>query len=267
MARRRRAREDSRGAAGWLLSYGDLFTLLLAFFVMLYAMSVPDMEKFKAIAEAFSARQITEVTIDPEVDMEKEVILQVTNVDGVLEFQEVEAGEKLTEAEKELLDTQREAAEELNKIASDFKTYFAADNFQGRIDVSVTVDYVKLTFGDGVLFDSGKADIKPEALEILDRVAQELLDYPDNEIKIEGHTDNVPIYVPPMFQNNMWLSAARAITVRDFFTDEKSLKPEGIFVEGRGEYSPVAPNDTPEGKAKNRRVEIKIMSKLFSSVP
>jgi len=269
MTRRRRVRAENRGAPMWLVTYGDMFTLLLAFFVMLYALSVPDVEKFRALAEALSVRQISVENIDLDPEVEVEVIIQVTNVDGVLEFQqveEVETGEILTDEEKAQLETQREASEELNRMASDFKTYFAVNNFQGSIDVYVSADYVKLIFGDGVLFDSGRADLKPEAVEIIDYVAQELTNYPDNEIRIEGHTDNVPIYVPPMFLNNMWLSAARAITVRDYFTDVKFLTAERISVEGKGEYSPVEPNDTPEGRAKNRRVEIKIMSKLYSAV-
>ena len=230
---------------------------------MLYAMSAPDVEKFKALAEAFSVKGITEIIADPEI----ETVIQVTNRDGVIEFQPVEDMERLTEEEREMLEIQREAAEELNTMSSNFKTYFGESNFQGAIDVFVSADFVRLTFGDGVLFDSGRADLKPDAIEILDRVAQELSGYPENEIKIEGHTDNVPINAPPMFPNNMWLSAARAITVRDYFTDVKDLRPEKISVEGKGEYRPVESNDTFEGRAKNRRVEIKIMSRLFSSAP
>ena len=264
MARRKRAQAGNTGAPAWLLTYSDIFTLILAFFVMLYAMSAPDMEKFKAIAEAFSGKNISvsEIEIDPEAEM----VIQITSKDGVLEFQQVEEQEVFTDEEKQMMETQREAAEELNQMASDFRTYFGESNFQGGIDVFVSAEYVKLTFGDGVLFDSGKADLKPEAVEILENVAAELLDFPDNEIRIEGHTDNIPINVPPMFLNNMWLSAARAITVRDYFTDVMGLVPGIISVEGRGEYSPVETNETPEGRAKNRRVEIKIMSKLYSAV-
>ena len=264
MARRRRIPDAEPGAPRWIVTYSDMFTLLLAFFVMLYAMSVPDIEKFKKIADALSVRNmnIAEIDIPPEAG----VILQVVDKEGVLEITQVEDAEILTEEEKEMLEISRVAAEELNFMASGFKTYFGENYFQGSIDVFVSADYVKLTFGDGVLFDSGRADLKPAAVEILEYVARELLKYPENEIKIEGHTDNVPIYAPPLYKNNMWLSSARAITVRDYFTELMGLKPERIYVEGRGEYSPIESNDTNEGKAKNRRVEIRIMSKLFSSV-
>jgi len=252
-----------------------MFTLVLAFFIMLYAMSVPDIERFKAIAEAFSlkasplAGMVIEIGIETEPEVNNEFFLQVTTVDGVTEVQQVDAEEIeiLTEEEKAMLERQRVAAEELGRMASHFRTYFGENNFAGEIDVLSTGEYIILTFGDGVLFDSGRAELKPLAIEILDYVAQELLNFPENEIRIEGHTDNVPINAPPMFLNNMWLSAARAITVRDFFTDEKGLFPDKISVEGKGEYSPVESNDTPEGRAKNRRVEIKIISALYSAAP
>ena len=272
MARRRRLAQTSKGAPAWLLTYSDMFTLILAFFVMLYAMSAPDIERFRLIAEAMSVKAATqvielEIELEIEPEVESEIFLQITTVEGVTEVQQIEAEEieVLTDAERENLDRQRVASEELNRMASDFLTYFGQNNLAGDIDVLVTNEYIILTFGDGVLFDSGRAELKPNAIEILDHVAQELDMHPRNEIRIEGHTDNVPINAPPMFLNNMWLSAARAITVRDYFTDVKLLTPGRISVEGKGEYSPVASNDTPEGRAKNRRVEIKIISTLFSA--
>jgi len=251
-----------------------MFTLILAFFIMMYAMSAPDIERFRAIAEAMSVKAPAEPDLTFEITAEPEpdnfiYIPPAAIEETVAETQteETEETEALTEEEKMYLERQRVAAEELSRMASGFKTYFGVNNLAGDIDVLLTGEYIMLTFGDGVLFDSGRADLKPLAVEILDYVAQELIYYPDKEIRIEGHTDNVPINAPPMFLNNMWLSAARAITVRDFFTDEKGLVPDKISVEGKGEYSPVESNDTPEGRAKNRRVTIKIISALYSAAP
>jgi len=275
--RRGRPARYNKGAPAWLLTYSDMFTLILAFFIMLYAMSAPDLERFRAIAEALSVKAAPladmetgiEIVTEAEPETYDEPIIQIPAAESVVEVQQAEAEETevLTEEEKQYLERQRVAAEELSRMASGFKTYFGENGLAGDIDVLSTGEYVLLTFGDGVLFDSGRADLKPLALEILDHVAQELKFYPDNEIRIEGHTDNVPINAPPMFLNNMWLSAARAITVRDFFADEKGLFPDMISVEGKGEYSPVESNDTPEGRAKNRRVTIKIISALYSAAP
>ena len=88
--------------------------------------------------------------------------------------------------------------------------------------------------------------------------------YPENDIKIEGHTDNLPINTT-QYPNNWYLSAARAISVATYFTDYKNFSPDRISTEGYGEYRPKAPNDTPENRAINRRVEIKVISKYYNN--
>ena len=152
------------------------------------------------------------------------------------------------------------ATEELVKMASDFKTYFAQQNLQDKIDVEQNEQYITLNFKDGILFDSGKAELKAEALGALDIVSNELAKYPENNVKIEGHADNMPINTP-RYPNNWYLSAARAISVAMYFTETKGFSPERISAEGYGEFRPRVPNDTPENRSINRRVEIKILSK------
>ena len=121
----------------------------------------------------------------------------------------------------------------------------------------MTSEYVLLNLNGGVLFDSGKAEVKSEAVSILDRVADSIWQYERNTILIEGHTDNVPINTA-LYPNNMMLSLHRAYNVFDYFVRST------ISSSGRGEAVPVATNDTPEGRAQNRRVEIKIYNSLYS---
>ena len=149
-------------------------------------------------------------------------------------------------------------------MAEQFKTYFAENNLEDKIEVEQNDRYITLNFKDGILFESGSSDLKPEAINILSKVADELLKYPDNNIKIEGHTDNRPINTA-RFPNNWYLSAARAISVATYFTDYKGFAPTKISTEGYGEYKPKVPNDTPENRSINRRVEIKVISKNYST--
>ena len=131
--------------------------------------------------------------------------------------------------------------------------------------VSVTMDenyqYVMISLSGGVLFDSGSAEIRKGAKTILSRVSYILKNYKDRQIKIEGHTDNVPIHTRE-FPSNRWLSTARATKVLEYFVDEKGLSEKHMEASGRGYVDPVADNSTAAGRAKNRRVEIKIYSDI-----
>ncbi len=240
-----------KGLDEWMGTYGDMMTLLLCFFVLLFAMSTIDAAKFEQIAASFSSANRITIT-----DSASTSILDALG-NGIVEMPMVQgdAQEENEELEK--------ATEELVKMASDFKTYFAENNLQDKVEVEQNEQYITLNFKDGILFDSGKADLKTEALGALEIVANELAKYPENDVKIEGHADNMPINTP-RFPNNWYLSAARAISVAMYFTDTKGFSPERISAEGFGEYRPKVPNDTPANRSTNRRVEIKILSKYFS---
>ncbi len=110
-----------------------------------------------------------------------------------------------------------------------------------------------------VLFGSGSARIKPAGREVLSLIASTLNAYPDRGISIEGHTDNVPIGKGSFYKSNWELSAARALAAVDFLQADKLVSPSRLTVVGRGEFSPIAGNDTPEGRQLNRRIEIRLL--------
>lgn len=238
------------GSPEYMSTYGDLVTLLLCFFVLLFASSNVDAEKFKAIAASMSANKIS------IMENSSDGIMSALG-NGIVEMPQVKGDSDKENAEYE------EGKAELEKMASDFRTYFAENNYMDKIDVEQNDQYITLNFKDGILFDSAKAEIKPEAINALSMVANELLKYPENDIKIEGHTDNRPIHTA-VYPNNWYLSAARAISVATYFTDVKHFAPTRISTEGYGEFRPKVDNDTPENRAINRRVEIKILSKYYS---
>lgn len=128
-------------------------------------------------------------------------------------------------------------------------------------DLDVTIDdgynYVMLSLNGSVLFESGSAEIQKDAKKILNRIGDVLKMYPKNTIKIEGHTDNVPIH-NANYSSNLWLSTARATKVLEYF-QKRGLNPDNLEASGWGDVHPIASNKTKTGRSKNRRVEIKYM--------
>ena len=129
------------------------------------------------------------------------------------------------------------------------------------MDVSFNTQYVMLTMNGALLFDSGSSDIRQDALPLLGKVARIMEKYARHTVEVEGHTDNVPLN-GGRFSNNNVLSSFRAISVFDYLVENTNLDPANIKHTGRGEYKPIADNSTPEGRAKNRRVVIKIYHSL-----
>lgn len=244
MARKGKSEEVKKGLDEWMATYGDMVTLLLCFFVLLFAMSNIDADKFKAMAASFSKDSVS-VLSDTSVGMMEAL------GNGIIEMPQVQGDS--TEEYEEF----QQGVAELEALASDFKTYFAEHNMSEKVIVTKDKDKVNLSFEDGILFDLGKSDLKTSSLEVLSYVANEIINHPNNKIKIEGHTDNLPINTSK-YPSNWYLSAARSISVAEYFIDKKGISPERITAEGCGEYKPKRPNDTPENRAINRRVEIKI---------
>jgi chemotaxis protein MotB len=119
--------------------------------------------------------------------------------------------------------------------------------------------YVQLSMKGSILFDSGKANIKSEARPILSKIGDILTNFDGYIIEIIGHTDDRPM-TSPTFKDNNWLSSARALNAAEFLIENNNLDPRNLKYSGRGEYEPIADNTTSEGRAKNRRIEIRIFN-------
>lgn len=252
MARKKEKKEQEVDTGAWLDTYGDMVTLLLTFFVLLLASTSVDNAKLKAIASYFN----------PSISFINggETIGEGSSIgNGISVMPNYEQALNETETEE-----QAEIREKNEQMVADFKTYIQENNLTNKIEVGIEDDEVKITFNDNILFDKSKADLKPEAIEILDKLSEQLLKYPDTNIKVEGHTDSDQIHTA-LFPSNWELSAYRAISVAKYYINVKGFSPERMSTEGYGEYRPVASNDTIEGKAKNRRVEIKITQKESSN--
>ena len=153
--------------------------------------------------------------------------------------------------------------EQSESMAEEIKDKLTASGVADQIEVTAYSKYVMLNVNGGVLFDSGKAELTPQALTLLDKVADALIEYDGNIITVEGHTDNVPINTS-LYPNNMMLSLYRAYSVFDFFVSNKGFSDQTMTSSGRGDAVPIADNGTPEGRAQNRRVEIKVYNAINS---
>ncbi len=261
MAKKKKEDVPAPGAPGWMATFGDLMNLLLCFFVMLFSMSTIDAAKFElmaaSFADSFSVFSAGATAIGDGV-LVSNGVSQLNELDEYINSMgQAEDSEENKEEEVYNNQSEQEQLKESEELAEMIEEAVEEQNLDKEIDIDFTSQYVLLTMNGAFLFDSGSATIKEDALPVLDKVGVILERYAESTIEIEGHTDNVPIH-NSRFANNNELSSFRALSVFDYLVRTTSLDPATIKHSGRGEYIPVADNSSPEGRAKNRRVEIKI---------
>lgn len=277
LARKKKA-EDPGAGQPWLATFADLMNLLLCFFVLLFASSTVDAAKYEEIVNSMSATFGIYSSGKGGVDGDRVIssgINQIRDLDGHSAKDKI-IGDENTPDSKETEDDVNVSKEtdalkelmEMNKGATlviyDDVAEKAKENQLGKyIELSVDPSYhfVKISLSGSILFDSGKAEIKASSLPVFSKLADILTNYKDHHIGIEGHTDNRPIH-SGSYPNNNWLSSARALNAATYLIQEKGMNPNSLSWTGRGEYEPVAKNSTDEGRAKNRRVEIKIYNNI-----
>ncbi|MBY6267685.1 flagellar motor protein MotB [Parageobacillus thermoglucosidasius] len=230
----------------WLIPYSDLLTLLLALFIVLFASSQIDQKKFAQIAQSFNAA--------------------FTGGTGVLEFQAPIEPEPLPSQPKLQNDQQndnkkkidKQEKEELHEVQEKIDTYIVNERLNGKLKTSLTEEGLAITILNDILFDSGSAEVRPQDRQLAKEISQMLVMNPPRNIIISGHTDNVPIH-NAQFSSNWELSVMRAVNFMKLLLENPKLDPRLFSAKGYGEFKPVASNDTPEGRMKNRRVEILIL--------
>jgi chemotaxis protein MotB len=267
----KKPREGKKGQPDWLATYSDMITLLMCFFVLLFAMSSVDAEKFQALMDSFGGRQSVFPGASGDIigDLGSGFLqvdvpdIPVTDTDEVQEYDYV----TMDEAAARAMEEARQREELLGTMASEFKTYFAEHDIteaEISVDVGDSGEYVSIIFKDGILFDSGRAHLRPDAVRAIDIASDILIHYANHFIRVEGHTDNVP-QRGEQYPSNRHLSAARAATVVEYLINNRGFASVGLSAEGMSEYWPIAANDTPEGRSANRRVEIKVYARQVES--
>ncbi|MBR1770991.1 MAG: flagellar motor protein MotB [Lachnospiraceae bacterium] len=268
---KRKEDDPPAGSPAWMATFSDLMNLLLCFFVLLFSMSTIEESKWAAMVASMNntfsvfsggATSIGDgILISNGVSQLNELDDYFNSTgklsdadsakDKLEEYQNSGDVQKLQEAlEAEQLASNEELAELVQEAVNEGKL---AD----QIDVSFTAQFVQLTMKGALLFDSGSAELKPEAEDVLDKVGVILERYSEGTIEIEGHTDNVPIS-GARYASNEELSSARALSVFYYLSEHTYLDVTNLKHAGMGERIPIADNSTAEGRSKNRRVEIKI---------
>ena len=265
---KRKPDEPPKGAPAWQSTFADLMNLLLCFFVMLFSMSTIDAQKFELIAASFSQ---TFSIFDAGASAIGDGILvslgvsQLNELDDYINSTGRDAeGDTIPEDLESAAEMMEEAKlQESEELASEIEEALEEKNLDKEVDIEFTAQFVQLTLNGALLFDSGSVEIKEEALPLMNQLGIILQRFGEGTIEIEGHTDNVPMS-GSKYANNDELSSGRALSVFYYLEDNTSLDMSKIKHSGRGEYIPIADNSTEEGRAKNRRVEIKIYNSLSS---
>lgn len=251
--RKRRAHEAHENHKRWLITYADLITLLMIFFVVMYALSKLDQNKYAVFAQALQAEFRN---ADAILEAPSASAFQPTSpVDEAPTPRTGEGPDAIpSETKRHLLQRERE----LQQMQAELEKTIRAHGLEGRVSVANTPRGIVLRLNDLVLFELGKADLRPEALALLDELAR-LFSPIRGTISVEGHTDNIPIGPHSPFRDNWELSTARALSVVRYFTEVKGLDPRKFVAVGYGEYRPLVPNTSEQNRQKNRRVEIVIL--------
>jgi len=220
--RRRKQKKGEEGAPLWMVTYSDMVTLLLAFFVLLFSFSSIEKAKFTqamaSIRAAMGLMNRTTVMVPP--------------------------------IQRRILPIQRKFEKSMEEVIREVQNI---PDIQDNISYEKTDEGVRIRISNPVLFDIGKAGLKPDIYPILDKIAT-VLKSNAFDVVVEGHTDNIPIDNDE-YHSNWELSAARAVSVVEYFI-KQGVNPRRFQAVGYGEYQPLADNSTEEGQQKNRRVEI-----------
>ncbi|WP_150911863.1 flagellar motor protein MotB [Marinobacter halotolerans] len=248
-----RHKKHSRGSPAWIVTFADLATLLLTFFILLLSFAEMDVEKYRAMANSMAValggtpvissvpggQPVSVIATEPAPAAPTDPQLEPELIDERAE------GDAPTKISGGIIDLASALIEELEpEVAS------------GALSVNYDEERVIIRFAEEAAFRSGEAEIKPAMIPIIERVV-EVLSFCSGDILVAGYTDDRPIS-SGRYRSNWDLSAARAVSVVHELVLNREVPAERVAAAGRAETNPLVPNDSPENRARNRRVEISI---------
>ena len=238
MASIKKKKSGGEGGANWMDTYGDMVTLLLCFFVLLYSMSTISEDNWKAIVQSFNPTAV-------------EDIRATTGAGGPDADNTGETGHESVE------EMQEQVEQDMQSLLQAIQEFVQQQNLQDAVTVSQDGGKIFITFSQSVFFDGESAVIRKEAYPILDGVSDMLSSVAESldEVRVQGHTARAG-QGPNNVVNDRTLSSNRAANVIIYIQEHSVVPPSCLVSEGFGEWRPVAPNDTAENRAKNRRVEM-----------
>ena len=220
------------GLPDWMGTYGDLVTLLLCFFIMLFATAEVDTSKFDILLQAFNPS-----------------VFENTGGDNIIGNLDSDENKELSS----ILSDEIVYQSELQKLEQDLNNFITKEGLEDSIDVIKEADKITMRLSSSLLFNSGKADLKNDVKPHLKTISKTLPK--DFDVQIEGHTDNLPIS-NAHFASNWELSVLRGVNVLKYLSETCGVEPSKLSAAGYGEFRPVADNATESGRSKNRRVDI-----------
>jgi chemotaxis protein MotB len=227
MAERKKKEEEvEEGAPGWVVTYGDMMSLLLTFFILILSFSTIQQAKFE----------------EATASIKRSLGFMPKNT-SVLKYPKPNPAYGSDESQRVL-----------NEMM-EFKAQISEQKMTDNIKVMLTDKGARFIIYDPLLFESGSATLKAAAEVPLMLIAGMIAKFPDTDVRIEGHTDDVPISTY-LFKSNWELSSSRALSVLHFFVEKAKLTPYRLGATGYGEFRPISANVSSEARAKNRRVEI-----------
>ncbi len=259
MSRRRRRSRAHSNHERWLVSYADFITLLFAFFVVLYASSQVDQKKVGKLALAIQIAfqemgvfqaSTTQIPLDSNEPMPFSTVQAIENVKHNAEL------DQIASSPEDSLSGSSEGTD-LATLQNQLQDALHDEIARHEVALHREADGLVVSLREFGFFDSGAANIKPGALPALDRIAS-ILAIRTCKLRIEGHTDNIPIHTVQMTSN--WeLSTARATELVRLLIVRDRFEPQRLAAAGYAEYHPIASNATAQGRAQNRRVDIVIL--------
>ena len=217
-------------------------TLLLAVFIVLFAVSQVDQPKAEEMSGEFTETMMTESYAEAKMSSQQNT--KTENSDNP------ESG--------------KSEQEQMEELKAELDTKLQEDNLAGSVQTSIDKRGLVISVSNAVFFDPGSAEIKQENEGTLLEIAN-MVQVMENYIRVEGHTDNVPMN-SGLYRSNWDLSAARAANVVRLFYTKTNILPERLIAVGYGEYRPVEDNSTEEGRAKNRRIDIIVLSEKYNDL-
>jgi chemotaxis protein MotB len=263
MGRKRKKRREAREHhERWLITYADLITLLMIFFVTLYAMSRLDAQKYDTLARSLH--------------------LQFRHADSILELGDgvldgARSGENPSDpasapfraptaspSPKSAGDaaTEKRGEQDLRDLLRVIRAYVRENHLENEVFVGDTPRGIVIRLSDRLLFDLGSAELRKAALPVLDKLSDLFAQLDQATVSIQGHTDDLPVLPGARFRDNWELSAARALSVLRYFVETKGLEARRFEVAGYADTRPVAPNTSESNRQRNRRVEIVVERQL-----
>ncbi|MBE6033976.1 MAG: chemotaxis protein MotB [Clostridiales bacterium] len=255
--KKKHAPHEEEGGEAWLLPYSDLMTLLLAVFIVLFAVSKVDAAKAAQMSSEFREAMMTSSFVASELSNQGK---------AQNESSKNSKSESDTKISEEVLESfmGKYELQNLEQLKDELDAKFQKDDMSSVVTTSIDMRGLVISLNNAVFFQSGSAEIRKDNEDALIEVAG-MVNSLNNYIRIEGHTDNVPMH-STLYPSNWELSTARAVSVVRLFVDKCNIEPEKLVAVGYGEYKPVADNSTAEGRTKNRRIDIIVLSGQYNDL-